>query len=127
MTMKITGKKLLVFSLLLAGIVILGAILYYLSLTRLNNCEYHAKVNRRVNEMLVLARVEIPQYLADNPDISQKEFTEYAEKIRKERNFFIDDNLTQWKNPDYKSDAVAIRDCSAINSGYYRFNGTRSR
>ena len=125
--MKTTSKKLLVFSLLLAVIVILGAILYYLSLTRLNNCEYHAEVNRRVTEMLVLARVEIPQYLADNPDISQKEFTEYAEKIRKERNFFIDDNLTQWKNPDNKSDAVAIRDCSAINSGYYRFNGTRGR
>ena len=107
--------------------VILGAMLYYLSLTKSNNCEHHAKVNQRFNEMLVLARVEIPQYLADNPDISQKEFTEYAEKIRKERNFFIDDNLTQWKNPDNESDAVAIRDCSAINSGYYRFNGTRSR
>ena len=40
--MKITGKKLLVFSLLLAVIVILVAILYYLSLTRSNNCEHHA-------------------------------------------------------------------------------------
>ena len=61
--MKITGKKLLVFSLLLAVIVILGAILYYLSLTRLNNCEHHTEVNRRVTEMLVLTRVEIQQYL----------------------------------------------------------------
>ena len=125
--MKITGKKLLVFSLLLAVIVILGAILYYLSLTRLNNCEYHAEVNQRFNEMRVLVRVEIPEYLVDNPDTSQKEFAEYCKKIRTERNFFINDNLAQRKNPDYESDAIAIRDCSAINAGYYKFNGTKGK
>ena len=51
--MKITGKKLLVFCLLLTATVILGVTLYRLSLTRLNNCEYHAEVNRRLIEMLV--------------------------------------------------------------------------
>ena len=76
--MKIPSEKLLVFSSLLAVIVILGAILYYLSLTRLNNCEHHAEVNQRFNEMLVLVRVEIPEYLVDNPDTSQKEFAEYC-------------------------------------------------
>ena len=125
--MKIPSEKLLVFCLLLAIIVILGAILYYLSLTRSNNCEHHAKVNQRFNEMLVLVRVEIPQYLADNPDTSQKEFAEYCEKIRNECEFYINSDLEHWKNPDNESDAVAIRDCSAINSGYFRFNGTRSR
>lgn len=125
--MKITGKKLLVFSLLLAVIVILGAILYYLSLTRLNNCEYHAEVNRRVTEMLVLARVEIPQYLADNPDTSQKEFAEYCKKIRNEREFYINSDLGHWKNPDQKSEITAIRDCSSANAGYIKFNGERGQ
>ena len=32
--------------------------------------------------MLVLMRVEIPQYLANHPDISQQEFVEYVEKIK---------------------------------------------
>ena len=123
--MKITGKKLLVFSLLLAVIVIFGAILYYLSLTRSNNCEHHAEVNQRFNEMLVLVRVEIPQYLADNPDTSTKEFAEYCKKIRNEREFYINSDLEQWKNPDQNSAIAAIRDCSSVNAGYFKFNGKR--
>ena len=125
--MKITGKKLLFFCLLLTATVILGAILYYLSLTRSNNCEHHAEVNRRVTEMLVLARVEIPQYLADNPDISQKEFAEYCKKIRNEREFYINSDLELWKNPDQKSEITAIRDCSSVNAGYIKFNGERGQ
>ena len=125
--MKITGKKLLFFCLLLTATVILGVILYCLSLTRLNNCEYHAEVNRRVTEMLVLARVEIPQYLADNPDISQKEFAEYCKKIRNEREFYINSDLELWKNPDQKSEITAIRDCSSVNAGYIKFNGERGQ
>ena len=121
--MKITGKKLLVFSLLLAVIVILGAILYYLSLTRANNCEHHAEVNQRFNEMLVLVRVENPQYLADNPDTSTKEFAEYCKKIRNEREFYINSDLEHWKNPDQKSEITAICDCSSVNAGYIKFNG----
>ena len=125
--MKITGKKLLVFSLLLAVIVILGAILYYLSLTRSNNCEHHAEVNQRFNEMLVLVRVEIPEYLVDNPDTSQKEFAEYCKKIRNEREFYINSDLEHWKNPDQESEITAIRDCSSVNAGYIKFNGERGQ
>ena len=125
--MKITGKKLLFFCLLLTATVILGVTLYCLSLTRSNNCEYHAEVNRRVNEMLVLARVEIPQYLADNPDTSTKEFAEYCKKIRNEREFYINSDLELWKNPDQKSEITAIRDCSSVNAGYIKFNGERGQ
>ena len=125
--MKITGKKLLIFCLLLAVIVILGAILYYLSLTRSNNCEHHAEVNQRFNEMLALARVEIPQYLTDNPDISPKEFTEYCEEIRNKRFFYINSDLEQWKNPDQNSAIAAIRDCSSVDAGYLKFNGKRGQ
>ena len=107
--------------------VILGAMLYYLSLTKSNNCEHHEKVNQRFNEMLVLARVEIPEYLADNPDTSQKEFAEYCEKIRNEREFYINSDLEQWKNPDQKSEITAIRDCSSVNAGYIKFNGERGQ
>lgn len=112
---------------LLVVLTVLGAVavLYYLSLTRLNNCKHHAEVNQRFSEMLVLARVEIPQYLADNPDISQKEFAEYAGKIRKGRNFFVNSDLEQWKKFPWGSDAAAVQDLSPLNVGYCTFDGSK--
>ena len=114
---------------LLVVLTVLGAVavLYYLSLTRLNNCKHHAEVNQRFNEMLVLVRVEIPEYLVDNPDTSQKEFAEYCKKIRNERELHINSDLKHWKNPDQKSEITAIRDCSSVNAGYIKFNGERGQ
>ena len=112
---------------LLVVLTVLGAVavLYHSASARLKKHEYHSQKNRRISEMLVLARVEIPQYLADNPDISQKEFAEYAGKIRKERNFFVNSDLEQWKKSAWGSDAAAVQDLSPLNVGYCTFDGSK--
>ena len=113
--------------LLLALVIGIGFVCFYFALTRVDSCKDHARKNLRINEMLALARVEIPQYLTDNPDISPKEFTEYCEEIRNKRGFYINSDLEQWKNPDQNSEIAAIRDCSSVDAGYLKFNGKRGQ
>ena len=61
------------------------------------------------------------------PEPNTQEFAEYCEKIRNEREFYINSDLEQWKNPDQKSEITAIRDCSSVNAGYIKFNGERGQ
>ena len=122
-----TAKKHLWLMLLLALVLGIGFVCFYFALTRVDSYKDHARKNLRINEMLVLVRVEIPEYLVDNPDTSQKEFAEYCKKIRNEREFYINSDLEHWKNPDQKSEISAIRDCSSVNAGYIKFNGERGQ
>ena len=133
--MKITGNifannywlmKVAPLALALSAVVIFFCILYA-HIWSVDSCKDYALKNRRINEMLALVRLEIPQYLADNPDTSPKEFAEYCEKIRNERELHINSDLEHWKNPDQKSEITAICDCSSVNAGYIKFNGERGQ